>query len=151
VSRTGYTMIVVKHRSASSRLDSLWEFDPVRKAIDLVFRLGSASPAAFTIPVCSLENPRFGAHVLARLDEDSWRLLPSFYIVSEAEEVVAGIELYGVPALPPGRAMPIEPRDCRPLFDEDKSPCRLHALIGCGTHIILSNASGAVALELLEL
>lgn len=143
-------MLVVQHRSASSPLDSVWEFDPARRAIDIVFGLDALEPIAFTIPVCAIDRPRFGAHAMVPLDDACWRLLPSFFVVSEAAEVVAGIELHGVRSTPP-KTLSLEPRDCHPRFDEERSPCRLHHMLGCGTQIVLANASPTVEIELLEL
>lgn len=73
-------MIHVRHRTASGRLDEVWEFDPVRKCMDIVFRLGSAKPVAFTLPICAIDKPRLHAFAISRLDGESWRLLPSRFM-----------------------------------------------------------------------
>lgn len=74
-------MIQVRHRLASGRLDEAWEFDPSRRVIDLVLRQGSAKPLAFTIPVCAIDRPRLGAFAMSRLDSDSWRILPTCFVL----------------------------------------------------------------------
>lgn len=72
-------MIVVKHRTASGRLDQLWDFDSARRVLDVVFRLGSAHPVAFTLQVCAPDRARIGAHPIMRLDGESWRVLPAVF------------------------------------------------------------------------
>lgn len=80
-------MIHIRHRSASGRLDEAWEFDSARRVLDVVFHLGSAAPVAFTIPVCAIDKPRLGAFAVTRLDGDSWRVLPTRFVL-EGEKLV---------------------------------------------------------------
>lgn len=72
-------MLQIRHRTASGSLTELWEFDPARRALDVVFQLGSAAPIAFTIPVCAPDRARVGAHPVMRLDGESWRVLPAAF------------------------------------------------------------------------
>ena len=60
----------------------MWEFDPSRRVIDVVLRLGSARPIAFTVAVCAPDRARAGAHPLLRLDGSSWRVLPAIFVAS---------------------------------------------------------------------
>ncbi len=73
-------MIQIRHRSASGRLDEVWEYDSARRCLDVVLRLGSAAPLAFNIPVCAIDKPRLGAYAMTRLDGESWRVLPTRFI-----------------------------------------------------------------------
>jgi hypothetical protein len=72
-------MVTVKHRSASSSLDELWEYDPARRALDVVCRQGSVV-RAFRVYVCTEQHPRIGAFVIARVGEDTWKLLPALCV-----------------------------------------------------------------------
>ncbi len=74
-------MIHIRHRLASGRLDEAWEYDSARRCLDVVLRLGSASPIAFTLPVCAIDKPRLNAFAIARLDGESWRVLPSRFVL----------------------------------------------------------------------
>lgn len=76
-------MIHVRHRSASGRIDAMWEFDGQRRVLDVVIRRGNAT-MAFTLPVCAVDKPRFGAFGLTRLDASSWRVLPIRYVWADA-------------------------------------------------------------------
>lgn len=67
-------MLTVPHRTASGRLESLWEFDPISKRIYLVVR-----GHGYTIPVCSERNPRAEAYAIRRIDDVTWRVAPSAY------------------------------------------------------------------------
>jgi hypothetical protein len=118
-------MITVKHRSASGRLDHLWEFCPLRNVIELVIRIGNAAPAAFTIRVCSLEKPQLWCHPIARLDAESWRILPAYLIPGDG----------------PGK---VAPADCavRGAGLRGAIPCTLHDRIG-SIHVVLTNAPDA--------
>lgn len=79
-------MLCLKHRTASGSLDELWEYDPARRALDIVCRQG-ARTFAFRVSVCSPERPRLGAHALVRVSEGAWRLLPlAFYVAWEGLE-----------------------------------------------------------------
>lgn len=72
-------MIEVRHRSASGRLDELWEYDSARRCLEIVLRLGSAEPIAFTLAVCAPDRARIGAHPIMRLDGESFRVLPAVF------------------------------------------------------------------------
>jgi hypothetical protein len=72
--------VFVRHRSASARLDSLWEFDPARRCVEIIFRLGEAAPIALCVPVCASKKPRFHAFALTRFDGSSFRLLPIRFV-----------------------------------------------------------------------
>ena len=80
-------MIQVRHRKASGRLDEAWEFDPARRVIDVVLRQGSAEPLAFAVPVCAIDKPRLGAFAMSRFDGESWRILPSRFVL-QGEKLV---------------------------------------------------------------
>jgi hypothetical protein len=69
----------VPHRSASGRLDHMWDFDPARRVVDVVLRLGTALPIDMCLPVCSIDRPRFASYALIRENEESWRILPSSF------------------------------------------------------------------------
>ena len=75
-------MIEVRHRLASGRADEAWEFDPARRVIDVVLRQGSDTPLAFAVPVCAIDKPRIGAFAMIRFDFESWRILPSRFVLS---------------------------------------------------------------------
>jgi hypothetical protein len=76
-------MLHVRHRSASGRLDALWEFDPGRSCVEVVLRRGGAM-LALTIPVCAIDKPRCGAFPIMRLDSSSWRIMPIRYMWASA-------------------------------------------------------------------
>lgn len=141
-------MVVVRHRTASGRLDALWEFDPARKVVELVLRLASEKPRAFTVAVCFPDRPRIWAHPLMRLDSESWRILPSLFVPIEEEEEVGVEERHGVP-FPRARPLLLEPWECRRAYRG--LPCPLHAEIGTGSHLVLTNAPANVEIELAEL
>lgn len=139
-------MLVLRHRSASSRLDALWEFDPARKVIDVVIRLGSEKPRAFTLPVCAPDKPRIWAHPILRLDGESWRILPSVFVPLEAAEELQADDVHGIP-IPRHAPILLVPRDCR----EPAAACALHDAIGLGSHLVLTNAPPSIDIELAEL
>jgi len=74
------TIHCVPHRSASGRLDACWDFDPARRLVDVVLRLGSATPIDMSIPVCAIDRGRIGAYAIIREDDESWRILPSIFV-----------------------------------------------------------------------
>lgn len=119
-------MITLKHRTASGRLDALWEFCGERRALELVFRLGHAKPLALTVPVCAVDNPVLLSHPIMRLDSSSWRVLPMIWIVGES-----------------GRFAQL---DC--ARKGASTPCELHRSIGGATHLVLTHAPDDVDLEL---
>lgn len=129
-------MITVRHRTTSGRLDSMWEFDSERGCVEVVIRLASARPAAFTVKVCAPDKPRLWSHPIMRLDAESWRILPALWVVEHSS--VAG----QLPQLTP---RPCTGRDASPF------PCELHAVIGAGNHLALLNTPPAVDLEIAEL
>jgi hypothetical protein len=88
--------------------------------VELVIQRGSIV-TAFTVNVCAIDKPRFDAFALARLDSDSWRILPIRY-------VWAG---YGIKLVHDERA--------------------IHESLSKGDHIVLANAPEDVAIELQEL
>lgn len=138
-------LITVRHRTASSaRGDSnVWEYDPSRRVVDIVLRLGAAEPIAFAVIVCSPQRPRFAAHPIVRVDGESWRLLPSRFASIE-DECLTTVELHGI-AFPWPRDVPLQTVECR------RGICPLHAAIGTGTHLILANSPPIVDDELSEL
>lgn len=73
-------MIQIRHRTASGRLDEMWEFDSERRVVDLVLRQAAAKPIAMTIPVCAIDRPRLAAFAMSRFDSESWRILPTRFI-----------------------------------------------------------------------
>lgn len=68
-------MISLRHRSASGDLSNGWEFDPRERSILCNVREGQRS-VEFRVEVCARERLAFGAHPLARLDGESWLVLP---------------------------------------------------------------------------
>jgi hypothetical protein len=42
------------------------------------------STLAFTLPICAIDKPRFGAFPVTRLDSSSWRILPIRYVWADA-------------------------------------------------------------------
>ncbi len=118
----------------------MWEFDSERAAVDLVIRIASAKPVAFTIKVCSPQKPRLWSHpimeVIPSTRARAWRLLPGIW----------GVDLTSKVGEPPKLvATPCGGRDARPF------PCDLHAIIGHETHLILTDAPPTVDHELAEL
>lgn len=81
-------MIALRHRTASGDVSSCWDFDPVRRCAELVFRLGSAEPIALTVPVCSQIAPRLGAWAVMRMGAEAWRILPLRFTRVDARIVV---------------------------------------------------------------
>lgn len=69
-------MIYVRHRSASGRLDELWEYDPARHVVIATLRQGTAEPIDLTIPIASEARARYGAWKLVREGEDNWKVTP---------------------------------------------------------------------------
>ncbi len=67
-------MIHVRHRLASGDLSRCFEYDPARRAIILLVDGKGAD-----IPVATESNPRHGAYSIQRIDETSWRLVPSVF------------------------------------------------------------------------
>lgn len=138
-------MLTLRHRTASGRLDELWEFDPARQVVELVFRLGAGPVRGFTISVCSPEKTTAFAHALMRRDADTWKILPSLFVpIDQAPSyvIVHGIE---VP-----RTMPLilEAKECRSRRQARVAACNLHEHIGYGMQIVLANAPDEVAREL---
>lgn len=70
-------MLHILHRTASGRLDSLWEYDPARRIVMLTVTLGSAQPVHVDVQVATSREPRRGSWKLTRLDESTWEILPS--------------------------------------------------------------------------
>lgn len=121
-------MITLKHRTASGDLSNQWEFDSARSVIEAVITLGSAKPIAFTIRVCAVDKPELWCHPIARLDGESWRILPAMIIS-------AGV----------GKT---EPRDCgHSIGLKAAIPCDLHHVIG-PKQIVLTNAPEEIDREI---
>lgn len=72
-------MLHVLHRTASGRLDNLWEYDPARRIVMLTLKIGAAPPVHVDVPVATARDPRVGSWTLRRLDEHTWEILPSRY------------------------------------------------------------------------
>lgn len=73
--------VVLQHREASGSLSSgCWEYDPARKCIVLVVRVGSSSPICLDVDVCSSQTARHGAYHLRRVSEGAWRIMPAQYL-----------------------------------------------------------------------
>ncbi len=128
-------MITLKHRTASGRLDALWEYDDARKCIELVFRLGTAKPRAVTVKVCAIDAPRIWCHPLTRLDGESWRILPAMMIPAHTSL--------------PGRPPTLAPRDCLGSAGGLRGavPCELHEVVGSAM-VVLTNAPAIISEEL---
>ncbi len=128
-------MITLRHRSASGRLDALWDWDPERMVLDLVFRLGTAQPRAVTVKVCAVDTPRLWCHPLARLDGESWRILPAMFVPATSSL--------------PGRPPTLAPRDCLGFGGGLRGaiPCELHEVVGSGM-VILTNCPTIICEEL---
>lgn len=114
----------------------MWEFDSERSVVELVIRLAGARPLGFTIKVCSPDKPRLWSHPIMRLDLFAWRLLPAVWGVDPTSKVGERPKLV---------ATECGGRDARPF------PCDLHAIVGAGSHIVLTNAPDNVDQELAEL
>ena len=112
----------------------MWEFDPERGTVDLVVRLASARPLAFAVKVCSPDKPRLWAHPIMRIDQESWRILPAIWVVEHSV----------------GQLPKLTPRECGGK-KASPFPCDLHAVIGTGSHLVLTNAPPNVDLEIAEL
>lgn len=71
----------VRHVSASGRLDNdeRWSFDRGDWRIDATVRMG-ARLVPVVVYACSQARPRLGAHPLARVDGETWRVLPVRYV-----------------------------------------------------------------------
>lgn len=68
-------MISVRHRSASGDLANGWEYLPHERSILCNVRDGSLS-VEFRVEVCARHRLVFGAHPIARLDGETWLILP---------------------------------------------------------------------------
>jgi hypothetical protein len=69
--------LYLRHRTVGGVDSSAWEFDPARRVVDVVLR---HPPLAIEpIWVCTATRPRFGAHVLVRIDESTWRISLAAY------------------------------------------------------------------------
>lgn len=66
-------MTTLPHRDASGALESLWEYDPNRRAV-IVWLSGRF---ALVIPVCSEARPSPGSFSLSRKGETTWQIAPS--------------------------------------------------------------------------
>ncbi len=128
-------MISLRHRTASGNLDAMWEWDPARGILDLVFRLGSANPRAVTVKVCAIDRPALWCHPLARLDGESWRILPAMFVPANSSL--------------PGRPPTLAPRDCLGSGGGLRGavPCELHEVIATSM-LVLVNAPVDVSSEL---
>jgi hypothetical protein len=105
-------LIFVKHRSASGRLEELWEYDPVRKVVMLTFKLGAATPVHLDVPVSSRHESRFGAWAIQRADGETWEIVPYRFGGSELRahpihEALGG-ESVVLTNAPPGQALELE-------------------------------------------
>lgn len=109
----------VPHRSASGRLDACWDYDPARWVVDIVLRLGSATPIEMSIPVCSIDRGRLFAYAITRENEESWRVLPSIFF-------------------------PVSP-SVTTLYRVDRA---LHLSLNRGDQIMLCNTPAGICLEL---
>jgi len=63
----------------------MWEYDPTRRVIELVFRLANEEPATASVPVCSPRSPRRLAYPIVRLDGERWRILAARFMESIVE------------------------------------------------------------------
>lgn len=126
-------MLQLKHRSASGRLDSGWEYDPARHAVDVYFRTGTVE-RAFSIRVCHALHPRLWAHQIVRKGGDCWAILPIAFV---NDATVQAGEMFQ--------------RTCRPRHGAAVTDCPVHAVIGCGEQIVLLAAPPPIVLELEEL
>lgn len=109
----------VPHRSASGILTHLWDYDPARRCVDIVLRLGSAIPIDMTIHVCSIDRGRIGAYAIIRENDECWRILPSIFV-------------------PISAAVP-------DLYRIDKP---ISITLGRGDQIMLTNTPAGISLEL---
>ncbi len=128
-------MITLRHRTASGDPSNVWEFDPLRSCIEMVFRLGSAAPRALTVKVCAIDSPALWCHPLMRLDGECWRILPALFTPANTSL--------------PGRPPTLAPRDClRPGGGlRGAIPCELHEVIAA-TMLLLVNAPPGINEEL---
>lgn len=71
--------LCVRHVSASgSSLDEGWERNSPH-AIEARVRMG-AEIVPLLVQVCSVDRPRFGAHPIKRIDEETWLIHPLRYV-----------------------------------------------------------------------
>lgn len=129
-------MLALRHRSASGRLDQLWEFCAVRGVVEVVFRLAASEPIAVTVKVCHPDRPVLLAHPIMRLDGESWRILPAIFIPAVSVSRDRDRSRY-------------VPRDCSARAGglRDAVPCDLHTAIG-SSHIVLTNAPADIDAEM---
>ncbi len=125
-------MLTVRHRTASGDLSNCWEFDPQRRVVELVLRLGSAEPFAVTVAVCHPDRPRAHSHPILRMSGESWRILPAMFVPS--------FSVYR-----DRERSRLDPFDCT-----IRLPCDLHERIGM-RQIVLTNTPPEQDEELEEL
>lgn len=81
------SLATILHRTASGDLSSLWEYDPRRRVIIATVRMAGAAAVDFEVPVCSSDRMRHGAHVISRLDAQTWLLTPACCLDTEGKLV----------------------------------------------------------------
>ena len=72
-------VIAVRHVTASGRLDECWSLYAPDARIEALVRMGGVV-VPLALYVCSAERPRAGAYRIARIDSESWRVLPELYV-----------------------------------------------------------------------
>lgn len=131
-------MLTLRHRSASSGdLTNLWEYDPARHVLEIVIREASGPALDLTVPVCVAGRPRLGAHVVTRVNEETWRILPAHYTLVSLDASREWRNIGHRVQTP--TPMVLASRECAATSKAMQS-CRLHGAIGWGTQVFLTNA-----------
>lgn len=139
-------MLTLKHRTASGgNLTNMWEYDPARRVLELVIREASGPTMDLTVPVCVSGRPRLGAHIITRVNEETWRILPSHYGLVSLD---ASREWRNVGhRVQTPTPMVLASRECATLHATLQA-CRLHSVIGWGAQVFLTNAPRDVQSDL---
>ena len=150
-------MFTLNHRTVALASDSVWEFDPARRVVDMVIRLESGT-ICFALRVCAPDRASAFAHPVMRLDGEAWQILPAVFIPKDSPDT----EVTPVTLRSPVQSF--LPRECTrslmplqsslkgwPRFNPDAISCPLHRAIGGSTHLVLLNAPSTIDAEMEEL
>lgn len=73
--------ICLPHRTLRGGLEHAWEYVPNAHKVLIALQTGSMH-TVFSVDVCSANAPRLGAHPIARIDLETWRIIPMRYVRS---------------------------------------------------------------------
>jgi len=139
-------MLTLRHRTASSgSLINLWEYDPARHVIEMVIREAAGPEQDYTLPVCLAGRPRLGAHVISRVNEETWRILPTHYALLSLDTSKDWRNTGHRVQTP--TPMVLASKECA-VAARGLLRCRLHESIGWGAQIFLTNAPPDVQRDL---